>query len=68
MKLFLGQNIGDRPLLWLAVLLVIVGIQFISTGLLAEVLARTYYEAQGKTIYVIREVLADAPVVPATHA
>ncbi len=67
-KLLFGQNIGDRPLLWLAVLLVIVGIQFISTGLLAEVLARTYYEAQGKTIYVIREVLADPPVVPVAHA
>ena len=43
----------------LAVLLVMVGIQFISTGLLAEVLARTYYEAQDKPIYVVREVLGD---------
>ena len=58
-KLFLGQNIGDRPLLMLAVLLVMVGIQFISTGLLAEVLARTYYEAQDKPIYVVRETLGD---------
>ena len=58
-KLALGQNIGDRPLLMLAVLLVMVGIQFISTGLLAEVLARTYYEAQDKPIYVVREVLGD---------
>ena len=58
-KLFLGQNIGERPLLMLAVLLVMVGIQFISTGLLAEVLARTYYEAQDKPIYVVREVLGD---------
>jgi hypothetical protein len=46
-------------LLWLAVLLVIVGVQFVSTGLLAEVQIRTYYEAQDKPIYVVREVLGD---------
>lgn len=64
-KLFLGQNIGDRPLLMLAVMLVIVGIQFISTGLLAEVQARTYYEAQDKPIYAIREILGDDETAPA---
>lgn len=58
-KFFLGQNIGDRPLLWLAVLLVIVGVQFVSTGLLAEVQTRTYYEAQDKPIYVVREILGE---------
>ena len=64
-KFGLGQNIGDRPLLWLAVLLVIVGVQFISTGLLAEVMSRTYYESQDKPIYFVREVLGDAEPVPA---
>ena len=58
-KLFLGQNIGDRPLLWLAILLIILAVQFISTGLLAEILTRTYYEAQDKPIYAVREILAD---------
>ncbi len=65
-KLFLGQNIGERPLLWLAILLVIVGIQFITTGLLAEVMTRTYYEAQDKPIYVVREVLDGATPAPST--
>lgn len=58
-KLFLGQDIGNRPLLILAVLLVIVGVQAIGMGLLAELIVRTYYEAQNKPIYVIRDVLDD---------
>ncbi len=38
-------------------LLVIVGVQFIGMGLLAELIVRTYYEATDKRIYVVREVL-----------
>jgi len=56
-KLALGQDIGARPLLLLAVLLVILGVQMISMGLLAEMITRTYYEAQDKPIYMIREQL-----------
>jgi len=56
-KLILGQSIGDRPLLMLAVLLMIVGVQFITMGLLGELVVRTYHEAQDKPIYVVREVL-----------
>jgi glycosyltransferase involved in cell wall biosynthesis len=56
-KFILGENIGDRPLLMLAVLLMIVGVQFITMGLLGELIVRTYHEAQDKPIYVVREVL-----------
>jgi ABC-type Na+ efflux pump permease subunit len=56
-KFALGENIGSRPLLLLAVLLVILGVQMISMGLLAEMITRTYYEAQDKPIYMIREQL-----------
>ena len=58
-KLVLGENIGNRPLLMLAVLLVILGVQMVSMGLLAEMITRTYYEAQNKPIYVIREQLGE---------
>lgn len=54
-KLVLGQNIGSRPLLLLAVLLVVLGVQMISMGLLAEMVMRTYHEVQDKPIYAIRE-------------
>jgi glycosyltransferase involved in cell wall biosynthesis len=48
---------GNRPQLFLAVLLVFTGMQFITLGLLGEMLARTYHESQNKPTYVIREIL-----------
>jgi len=57
LKLGLGQSIGDRPLLILAVLLLLTGIQLFSFGLLAELLMRTYHESQGRPIYRVREVV-----------
>lgn len=54
-KLF-GEDIGNRPLLTLGVMLTVGGIQLITTGFLAEIMMRTYYEAQNKTTYVIRKI------------
>lgn len=47
----------DRPLLLLSVLLIVVGVQMVSMGLLGELVVRTYHETQGKPIYMIREIL-----------
>ena len=58
-KLGLGQNIGDRPLLILAVLLLVTGVQLFCFGLLAELLMRTYHESQGRPIYRVREVVGN---------
>lgn len=55
-KLFLGVPMGNRPLLMLGVMLVIVGLQFVCFGLLAEILVRTYHESQNKLTYTVREV------------
>jgi len=54
---FRAYSIGDSPRLILAVLLTIVGVQFVMMGLLGEIVMRTYHEAQGKPIYVVRHVL-----------
>jgi len=56
-KILYQYEIGGRPLLLLAVLLMLIGFQFITMGLLGEMLARTYHESQNKPIYVIKEVL-----------
>jgi glycosyltransferase involved in cell wall biosynthesis len=61
LKLFLNQSIGDRPLLLLAVVLVILGFQFLSMGLIGELVVRTYFETQGKPIYVVRQELNTPP-------
>ncbi len=52
----------NNPLLLLAVFLAIVGVQFILMGLLAELSIRTYHESQGKTTYVVREIIEGTPV------
>ena len=54
---FNAMTIGDRPLLLLAVLLVILGVQFIVMGLLAELIVRTYYESQDLRVYRVREIV-----------
>ena len=54
-KLLTENKIGDRPLLQLSVLLVVLGVQFVSTGIVADMIMRTYHESQHKAIYFIRE-------------
>jgi glycosyltransferase involved in cell wall biosynthesis len=53
-KFMYDQPISDRPLLLLCILLVFIGLQFITVGLLAELMTRTYHEAQDKPIYNVR--------------
>ena len=54
---FMGVPLSDRPLLFLAVLLIFIGIQFVSLGLIAELQARTYHESQSKPVYFVKNVL-----------
>jgi len=56
-RLILKQGIGGRPLLLLAILLMVIGIQFITLGLLAEIMVRTYHESAEKRIYFIKEII-----------
>ena len=56
-KIFYDQDIGGRPLLLLAILLIFIGFQFVTMGLLGEMLARTYHESQERPVYVVGEVL-----------
>ena len=52
-----GEDIGNRPLLTMAVVLGLAGIQLFCFGLLGELLIRTYHESQGRPIYRIRATL-----------
>jgi hypothetical protein len=67
-RLVHGVRLANRPIVLLAVLMVVVGVQFVSIGLLGEMLVRTYHESQAKPIYRVREfveggerVLAEPP-------
>jgi glycosyltransferase involved in cell wall biosynthesis len=63
-KIFFGMAIGNRPLLLLGAMLVLIGLQFVCFGLLAEVLMRTYHESQNKKTYVVRDVVQYASTSP----
>ena len=56
-RIALGVRLADRPLVLLAILMVVVGVQFVSLGLLGEMMVRTYHESQAKPIYRVREVV-----------
>lgn len=54
-RLAYDEQLSDRPLLLLGIILILVGVQLLSLGLVADVMARTYHEAQGKPHYYVRQ-------------
>jgi glycosyltransferase involved in cell wall biosynthesis len=54
-KLVFHAKLSDRPLLLLGVLLIVVGLQLVSLGLVADVVSRTYHESQDKRPYYVRQ-------------
>ncbi|MEL6559229.1 MAG: glycosyltransferase family 2 protein [Bacteroidota bacterium] len=52
----MGEEIGGRPLLTLGVTLLLGGVQLITIGLVAELIVRTYFEAQDKKTYRVKRV------------
>jgi glycosyltransferase involved in cell wall biosynthesis len=68
-KKLLGWQIFNEhgPLMILAMMLLLGGVQLVSTGLIAELLARTYFESQNRRIYTVDKVLRGKPL-PTTNA
>jgi glycosyltransferase involved in cell wall biosynthesis len=54
---FHAYEIGNRPLLLLAILLIVIGVQLLMMGFLGEMIMRIYYESRDKPVYYIRQVL-----------
>ncbi|MBI4765555.1 MAG: glycosyltransferase family 2 protein [Deltaproteobacteria bacterium] len=63
-RFFFSIPLANRPILLLAILLIFIGIQFISMGLLGELQVRTYHESQGKPIYYIKEIVEKKGALP----
>jgi len=53
---FYNVPLGDRPMLMMAVLMIFLGVQFITIGLISEIQVRTYHESQNKPIYYIKKI------------
>jgi glycosyltransferase involved in cell wall biosynthesis len=61
LKIFLGESIGERPLLMLGILLSVGAVQLLTTGVLAEILARIYYGNGNRKSYILREEVISLP-------
>jgi glycosyltransferase involved in cell wall biosynthesis len=59
-RLFLSMPLAGRPIVLLGILLTVMGLQFITMGLLGELLVRTYHESQNKPVYRVETVLPEA--------
>jgi glycosyltransferase involved in cell wall biosynthesis len=58
-------RLHNNPLILLSAVLLLLSVQFVMLGLLAELIMRTYFESQGKSIYTLRTVLVgdqDGPI------
>lgn len=60
-KFVMGEDIGTRPALLVGVVLVITAFQFITTGVLSEMISRTYYETSETNHYIIRQISSNQP-------
>ena len=60
-KFALGENIGDRPMLMIAIFLILMALQFLTTGVIAEMLSRVFFQGTQNRSFVVRpyEDLAD---------
>jgi glycosyltransferase involved in cell wall biosynthesis len=65
MKSHYGTWMTRNPFLLLSVMLELVGVQFISLGLISEIMTRTYFESQGKAAYAVKKTINIDP--PATR-
>ncbi|MBP2547469.1 glycosyltransferase involved in cell wall biosynthesis [Neorhizobium galegae] len=57
-KFIMGNNIGTRPLFLVGIMLFLSSMQLITTGILAEMLARTYYRDENSLSYIVRDVFS----------
>ena len=56
-RLFFGKGLSDRPLFLLAVLMVIIGVQFVVSGILADIMLKVYYGQNERKNYLIERVV-----------
>lgn len=53
-KFFLGEDIGSRPMLMIAIFLILMALQFLTTGVIAEMLSRIFFQDNRSASFVVR--------------
>jgi glycosyltransferase involved in cell wall biosynthesis len=54
LKVIFAQDIGTRPLFMTGILLLLMGVQFLTTGVLSELISRTYFSSGDNRPYQVR--------------
>ncbi len=54
-RLFFGKGLSDRPLFLLAILMIIIGVQFVASGILADIMCKLYYGQNERKNYLIEK-------------
>jgi len=57
-RLLFGGSLADRPMFLLAILMVIIGVQFVVSGILADIMLKVYYGQNERKNYLIEKVVA----------
>ena len=52
----MGEDIWGRPIMIVGFILILGGIQLITTGIIAEIIVRTYFESQNKKTYSVKSI------------
>ena len=52
LKLFMGQDLTDTFVPMLAIISVILGVQFLVSGILADIMIKTYYKGDSHNYYI----------------
>ena len=55
-KFIMGNDIGTRPMLMVGVVLLLASVQMVTTGILAEMIARNYYRDDDSPNYIVRKI------------
>ncbi len=56
-RLFFGRGLSDRPLFLLAILMIIIGVQFVASGILADIMCKLYYGQNERKNYLVERVV-----------
>lgn len=56
-RLFFGGSLANRPMFLLAILMIIIGVQFIVSGILADIMLKVYYGQNGRKNYLVEKVV-----------
>ena len=56
-RIFFMVPVLTSPIFIMSIMIFIMGFQSVLMGLIAELLARTYHESQGKKTYMVRRIL-----------